>query len=110
MGRPCSPGVPMDAPKTEKPLPGHLPDVQKMPWATFPISEQFPGQITSNSQRMTRTKMIVSMFQPWGRSANPARGWDGEVRTAKSALAIELPLQIAGNGLTTGLEMGFWQI
>ena len=51
-----------------------------MPRATFPISEQFHGQITSNSQRMTRTKMIVSMPHLWGRSVNTTRRGNGEVR------------------------------
>lgn len=52
-----------EKPRIPRP-PSYLPDAQKIPLAIFPISEQFHGQITSNNQRMTRTKMSISMFQP----------------------------------------------
>ena len=44
------------------------------------------------------------------KSANPTRRRDIKSKRPPSALAVELPLQIAGDGLATGLEMGFWEV
>jgi len=46
----------------------------------FPDIGRVPCQITSNSQRMTTMRMMVPISPLWGRSANPARRGDGEVR------------------------------
>lgn len=43
MGRPCSPGVPMDASKAEKAIPGPLLDIRKIPRPPFLISEKSAG-------------------------------------------------------------------
>jgi len=81
-------------------------DLQQLKMVSLSIKERVWSSSKADSMRrwMEASMGLLSL-----KSANPARRRDLKSKRPSSPLPVEPFLQVAGNGLATGLKMGFGQ-